>query len=160
MFWGRAIPIGARTRPLLIVLEEAHAYLSAQSKSRAAAAARRIAKEGRKYGVGLMLVSQRPSEIDPTILAQCGTLIVGEAVGLPVRALIEPPALECRPDSDDPKVVVPLGSDGKPVRPGGWTDAISSENYSSLVKCWRAQDALAGNPPADDRTNNGTKTDK
>lgn len=178
MFWGRAIPVGARARPLLITLEEAHAYLSTQSKSRAAAAARRVAKEGRKYGVGLMLVSQRPSEIDPTILAQCGTLvamrltnetdrsqirscssdnleglfsmlpilrtgealIVGEAVGLPVRALIEPPPLGRRPDSDDPKVVVPLRPDGTPERSGGWTDPVLSEDYASLVKCWREQD--------------------
>ena len=57
------------------VLEEAHNYLGSQSKGRAATAAKRIAKEGRKYGVGLMLVSQRPSEIDPTILSQCGTTI-------------------------------------------------------------------------------------
>ena len=35
---------------------------------------RRIAKEGRKFGVGTMLISQRPSEIDETILSQCGTL--------------------------------------------------------------------------------------
>ncbi len=43
-------------------------------KGSAATAVKRIAKEGRKYGVGLMLVSQRPSEIDSTILSQCGTL--------------------------------------------------------------------------------------
>ena len=79
MFWGRATPVGARRRPLLVVLEEAHTYLAAQSKSRAEAAACRIAKEGRRVGVGLMLVSQRPSEIDETILAQCGTLVVHAA---------------------------------------------------------------------------------
>jgi hypothetical protein len=182
LFWGRAIKAGGRNRPLLIALEEAHTYLSAQSKSRAAAAARRIAKEGRKYGVGLMLVSQRPSEIDPTILSQCGTmlamrltneadrsqirscasdnleglfsmlpilrtgeaLIVGEAVGLPVRALIELPSVNSRPTSDDPKVVVPLGADGQPTAPGGWTAPLLANDYSGLVKCWRTQDSLAG----------------
>lgn len=75
IFWGRLKREGGRERPLLIVLEEAHVYLGAQSKNRAATAARRIAKEGRKYGVGLMLVSQRPSEIDATILSQCGTTL-------------------------------------------------------------------------------------
>lgn len=75
MFWGRWKHEGGRERPLLVVLEEAHVYLGAQSKGRAATAARRIAKEGRKYGVGLMLVSQRPSEIDSTILSQCGTIV-------------------------------------------------------------------------------------
>jgi len=81
-FWGRALPVGGRQRPLLVVLEEAHRYLgktdkdtAASARSGASLAARRIAKEGRKYGVGIMLVSQRPSEIDPTILSQCGTMI-------------------------------------------------------------------------------------
>lgn len=81
-FWGRSLPVGGRMRPLLVVLEEAHRYLSKSDKNSsgpardgAATAARRIAKEGRKYGVGLMLVSQRPSEIDTTILSQCGTMI-------------------------------------------------------------------------------------
>lgn len=40
----------------------------------AKAMVQKIAKEGRKFGVGAMLVSQRPSEIDETILSQCGTL--------------------------------------------------------------------------------------
>jgi hypothetical protein len=38
-------------------------------------AANRIAREGRKYGVGLLLVTQRPSELPDTALAQCGTLV-------------------------------------------------------------------------------------
>jgi hypothetical protein len=78
IFWARDLPEGGRERPLLIVLEEAHAYLGKENpgeKSRSAAVAvRRIAKEGRKYGVGMMIVSQRPSEIDTTILSQCGTI--------------------------------------------------------------------------------------
>jgi len=75
LFWARNLPEGGRERPLMIVLEEAHAYVQSDSNGAAAAAVRRIAKEGRKYGVGLMLVSQRPSEIDSTILSQCGTLV-------------------------------------------------------------------------------------
>lgn len=74
IFWARNLPEGGRERPLLIVLEEAHAYLSKDNSGTAAVAVRRIAKEGRKYGVGMMIVSQRPSEIDSTILSQCGTL--------------------------------------------------------------------------------------
>src|SRR6185437_12399845 len=75
LFWARKLPEGGVERPLLFVLEEAHAYLGKQEHvGPAAAAVRRIAKEGRKYGVGVMLVSQRPSEIDPTILSQCGTI--------------------------------------------------------------------------------------
>jgi hypothetical protein len=74
VFWARNLPEGGRERPLFLVLEEAHAYLSKENAGSAAAAVRRIAKEGRKYGVGMMIVSQRPSEIDSTILSQCGTL--------------------------------------------------------------------------------------
>ena len=173
LFWGRALPVGGRNRPLMVVLEEAHAYLGTHSKGRAASAARRIAKEGRKYGVGLMLVSQRPSEIDSTILAQCGTivamrltneadrgqvrscssdnleglfsmlpilrtgeaLVVGEAVSMPVRALIDLPKEGARPDSDDPQVV-PRNRNS-----GGWTEPATDENYIELVKAWRNQDS-------------------
>lgn len=74
IFWAKNLPEGGRERPLLLVLEEAHAYLSKDNAGSAANAVRRIAKEGRKYGVGMMIVSQRPSEIDSTVLSQCGTM--------------------------------------------------------------------------------------
>jgi uncharacterized protein len=65
-----------RHRPVLVVLEEAHRYLGETGKtSMARVAAERIAREGRKYGIGLMLVSQRPSEVSETVLSQCGTII-------------------------------------------------------------------------------------
>jgi DNA helicase HerA-like ATPase len=64
-----------RPRPVLVVLEEAHRYLGETSTTLSRRAANRIAREGRKYGVGLMLVTQRPSELPDTALAQCGTLI-------------------------------------------------------------------------------------
>ena len=61
-----------RSHPVLLVLEEAHRYLR---EGLAKAAADRIAREGRKYGVGMMMVSQRPSELPETSLAQCGTIL-------------------------------------------------------------------------------------
>jgi len=65
-----------RPRPVLFVLEEAHRYLSDKDANEVTArAASRIAREGRKYGVGLLMVTQRPSELPETALAQCGTLI-------------------------------------------------------------------------------------
>lgn len=64
-----------RPRPLLVVLEEAHRYLGDSAVAMARGAANRIGREGRKYGVGLMLVTQRPSELPDTALAQCGTII-------------------------------------------------------------------------------------
>ncbi|WP_321336481.1 ATP-binding protein [uncultured Cohaesibacter sp.] len=73
MFWSRSLSQGGRHRPLLVVMEEAHIYLNHQTDSAASQIVNRIVKEGRKYGVGAMIVSQRPSEIDPTVLSQCGT---------------------------------------------------------------------------------------
>jgi len=73
LFWGRELSQGGRHRPLLIVMEEAHIYLNDGMKGMASRVVQRIVKEGRKYGVGAMIVSQRPSEIDTTILSQCGT---------------------------------------------------------------------------------------
>jgi hypothetical protein len=64
-----------RPRPVLFVLEEAHRYLGEGANEFTARSASRIAREGRKYGVGLLMVTQRPSELPETALAQCGTLI-------------------------------------------------------------------------------------
>ena len=62
---------------MLVVCEEAHRYVPADPKlgfvpTRQAIA--RIAKEGRKYGVSLGIITQRPGELDPTILSQCSTI--------------------------------------------------------------------------------------
>lgn len=75
LYWSREKTEGGVLRPLLVVMEEAHRYVSPESGNVAADIVKRIAKEGRKYGVGAMLVSQRPAEIDETVLSQCGTLI-------------------------------------------------------------------------------------
>lgn len=176
LFWARSIPEGGRERPLLIVLEEAHAYLNQTQTEAAATAVKRIAKEGRKYGIGIMLVSQRPAEIDPTILSQCGTLfalrltnatdrgqvrsaasdnleglfsmlpvlrtgeaiIVGEAVNLPIRTLIDRPSPKRRPESTDPKVIVTQTDDGY-ASPGGWNQKRDPSDYAEAVELWRQQ---------------------
>jgi len=80
MFWGRDLPGVGKERPLLVVFEEAHTYIPKGGTSQfvagyAARSVRRILKEGRKYGVGAIVVSQRPSELDETVLSQCGTFL-------------------------------------------------------------------------------------
>lgn len=63
--------------PLLVVCEEAHRYVPADKRlgfGPTRRAISRIAKEGRKYGVYLGIVTQRPAELDPTILSQCSTV--------------------------------------------------------------------------------------
>jgi len=66
-----------RQVPILLVCEEAHRYIPADIESGFAATRRsisRIAKEGRKYGVSLGIISQRPSELEPSTLSQCSTI--------------------------------------------------------------------------------------
>ena len=75
LFWAQDLPIGGRQQPLLVVLDEAHRFVPEGEDSSAHRTLSMIAKEGRKYGTGLMLVTQRPSEIDNAVLSQCGSLI-------------------------------------------------------------------------------------
>lgn len=173
LFWSRNLPEGGRERPVLFVLEEAHAYLSGTS---AASAVKRIAKEGRKYGISMMLVTQRPSEVDSTILSQCGTIfamrltnsldrntvshaasdnlselmnmlpilrtgeaiVVGEAVNLPVRAMIAAPAMRRRPESSDPLVATPVTNEG-PMGNAGWNQPRVKGRYDLVLQAWRMQ---------------------
>ena len=76
MFWGRFVENTGRDRPILVAYEEAHSYLGKEDDTRyAKEAVERIFKEGRKFGIGAMVISQRPSELSETILAQVGTFI-------------------------------------------------------------------------------------
>lgn len=173
LFWSRNLAQGGRNRPLLIVMEEAHNYLGSDNNCRASKIVRRIVKEGRKYGISAMIVSQRPSEIDPTILSQCGTtialrltnsndrgiiantvsdnlsnlvntlpilktgesIIVGEAVRMPMRAIITYPDVKNRPDSNDPEVA------SDEAGRGGWNTplTVKGEDYKNIEKAWRLQ---------------------
>lgn len=173
VLWARGLPEGGRERPLMMVFEEAHSYLRKEESGVAGEQVRRVVREGRKYGVGAVVVSQRPSELDPTILSQCGTLIalrlanaadrqqiigtasenfqgllanlpilrtgeaiiLGEAVGMPMRVQIDRLAPERRPDSHDPLVVAP-----EPL-PGGWTrPRFPDPDYDAVAAAWRSQD--------------------
>lgn len=80
-FWSDPGPAGDERHPVVIVCDEAHLYLPSSAAStgplerRALENFERIAKEGRKYGVGLLVVSQRPSDVSTTILSQCSNII-------------------------------------------------------------------------------------
>jgi DNA helicase HerA-like ATPase len=71
--WSRNEP----QRPILLVCEEAHRYIPAgqETSSSVGRILGRIAKEGRKYGVSLGLITQRPSDLAEGVLSQCGTII-------------------------------------------------------------------------------------
>ncbi|WP_210013923.1 ATP-binding protein [Pseudomonas palmensis] len=165
--WGRNVTEGMRERPLLIVLEEAHRYLGKSENGHSKEMVQRIAKEGRKFGVGAMIVSQRPSEIDETILSQCGTIIslrinnstdrgivkaamsdglAGIVDSLPIlrtgEAIIVGEAAQlptrCRFN------VLPddkYPNSGDPKIGEKWNSSRSNEDYSRLVRAWRNQDS-------------------
>ena len=72
--WGR----DEKMRPILLVCEEAHRYVPNEKNADGSSVGRilsRIAKEGRKYGVSMGLITQRPSDLAEGVLSQCGTII-------------------------------------------------------------------------------------
>jgi len=72
--WGRE----EQTRPILLVCEEAHRYVPNEANADGSSVGNilsRIAKEGRKYGISLGLITQRPSDLAEGVLSQCGTII-------------------------------------------------------------------------------------
>lgn len=168
LYWARDLSEGGRERPTLLVFEEAHTYINSRSEV-SGSSIRRVVKEGRKYGVGAMIITQRPAEIDSTVLSQCGTIValrlansadrariasavsdnltgllsvlpalrtgeaivVGEAVPMPLRALVDFP--DRPPRSGDPMVVSRL-------QPGGWDKEREPEDYADVVQRWRSSD--------------------
>lgn len=178
LFWSREKTEGGVLRPLLIVMEEAHRYVSPESGNVASEIVKRIAKEGRKYGVGAMLVSQRPSEVDETVLSQCGTLVAlrlsnpadrsrvkgalpdnlaGLMDLLPVlrtgEAIIAGEAarlpVRCR-ISLPPADQLPRSCD--PAVSEAWRTRRVAEGYDRVVASWRAQRTTAVvNPVSIDR---------
>jgi len=180
LFWARNLSQGGKHRPLLLVMEEAHIYLNDSFKGIASKTVQRIVKEGRKYGIGAMIVSQRPSEINSTILSQCGTffamrlanstdrshitgtlsdnlegltdmlpilrtgeaIILGEAVKLPMRTIIQAPPIGKRPNSQDP-IIYDTVPDEDSQNMGGWGIPMEkTPNYEELSEAWRAKSPI------------------
>lgn len=166
LFWARGKSEGGVARPLLVVMEEAHRYLSKDMDGLAKAMVQRIVKEGRKFGLGAMVVSQRPSEVDETILSQCGTFIalrlsnstdrskvqsalpdnLGAVVdSLPVlrvgEAVItgEAARLPIRCRITLPDAPHRPNSEDPPVAEK-WMGIRLPENYGRVAASWRAQD--------------------
>jgi hypothetical protein len=84
----RHIKANETALPTVLVLEEAHTFVRKDADHGASEAAadvcrqvfERIAREGRKFGLGLVLASQRPSELSPTVLAQCNSFLLHRIV--------------------------------------------------------------------------------
>lgn len=75
-FVANFIPKQRGKYPIVIVLEEAQNYIAENKDSIAKTVFERIAREGRKYGISLIVSSQRPSELSKTVLSQCNSFII------------------------------------------------------------------------------------
>ena len=75
-FVSNFMPAERGTHPVVIVLEEAQNYIAEKDDSVAKRVFERIAREGRKFGVSLIVSSQRPSELSKTVLSQCNSFII------------------------------------------------------------------------------------
>jgi len=152
--------------PVLLVLEEAHNYVPNRQDVRftaARTAIERITKEGRKYGIGTVVVSQRPKELSETVLSQCNNFVAMRLTNPDdqdyVRRLVPDslsglmsmlPALrtgealilgDCvalptrvMVDCPDPK---PMSSDVEYAK--WWTSGIKEMDVDRIVKRWRAR---------------------
>lgn len=171
LFWAQNLPIGGREQPLLIVLDEAHLFVPREKDSPAHRTVSMIAKEGRKYGTGLLLVTQRPFEIARSALSQCGSMvalrttnsadkgIVAGALPDELGGLAEQlPSLRTgegifvgsvMPIPSRVRVRLarhkPIGDD--PQLPEVWQTGERPESslYSDAVAGWRAQSIPSGN---------------
>jgi DNA helicase HerA-like ATPase len=168
LYWGMNLPVGGKQQPLLVVLDEAHRFLREGTDTAATRACERIAKEGRKYGIGLATVTQRPSDINPAVLSQAGTTIALRVTNRADRAAIEGtitddlggltdllPALrtgEALILGDALQVPSrvrvykaperPVGDD--PKLPQAWLEERpDTAEYTAVVAGWRAQSAAA-----------------
>ncbi|MCL6589872.1 MAG: ATP-binding protein [Firmicutes bacterium] len=104
-------------KPVVLVCDEAHLYLPVKEgvnpvEKRALENFERIAKEGRKYGVGLLVVSQRPSDVSSTILCQCNNFIALRLTNATDQAVVK----KLMPDNLEPLMdVLPILDVGEAV---------------------------------------------
>lgn len=122
--------------PVHLLLEEAHRYVASTPSRYALDAAKvfeRIAKEGRKYGMFLMVASQRPSELSKTVLSQCSNFVV-HRIQNPGRPVADP--------SDDAihfrSCPQATAISSQTARPGIWNLGQSADNLSRPGCCAKA----------------------
>jgi uncharacterized protein len=183
LFWGQDLPVGGRQQPLLVMLDEAHLFVPEGNQTPAHRTLSMIAKEGRKYGTGLMLITQRPSEIDSAILSQCGSIValrmtngtdrsrVSSAVPDDLGGLVDQlPSLrtgegiflgEVMPIPSRVRIRKalnkPIGDD--PKLPEAWMaeDRPDGAGYGQALAKWRAQSTAA--EPVEQGEETGEDTD-
>ncbi|MEM7068725.1 MAG: DUF87 domain-containing protein, partial [Pseudomonadota bacterium] len=137
--------------PLLFVCEEAHRYASANHSigfGPTRRALSRIAKEGRKYGVFLGLVTQRPAELDPTIISQCSTLFAMRMANEQDQMLLRSAVADAAANLLD---FVPSLGTGEVVGFGEGMPVPARMTFSRLENCMvpRSETATLSSPGGD-----------
>jgi len=144
-----------RIPPFLSVIEEAHNFIPSgaegQSGTPSVDVIRKIITEGRKFGTGLLLISQRPSRLDETTLSQCNTFLIFRLVNPRDQAFVEK-VMENLTKADS-RLLPGFGPgqgivSGQAVRfplliqvdydPDLVTQAIGDEDFLTAVKTWQA----------------------
>lgn len=171
----------AKVLPTVITLEEAHNFIKKYNESDEVSATEicsqvfeKIAREGRKFGLSMMISSQRPSELSATILSQCNTFLLHRIVNDRDQDLIrrlvpdniggllsELPILPTRKAillgwASPIPILVEMNDLAKKYRPKSddpdfwdvWTGALNrDENWADVVEEWQGQAAIADAPP-------------
>lgn len=131
--------------PIAIFCDEAHLYMPSSSESsmdtQSVGSFERIAKEGRKYGVGLVVISQRPSEVNRTVLSQCNNFVAMRLTNADDQAVIK----RLLPDSlGDYSEMLPILDIGEAIAVGDASilpsrikvDAPNLKPRSATVNFW------------------------
>ncbi len=103
--------------PVVLVIEEAHVFISSSSETASKHQAELVVREGRKFGVGLIIVSQRPRGLDPNILSQIGSLAVLRIVHPEDQTYI---AKHCEPATQEIMEQLPGLNVGEAILVGEW----------------------------------------
>jgi len=103
--------------PVVLVIEEAHVFISSNTETASKYQAELVVREGRKFGVGLVIVSQRPRGLDPNILSQIGSLAVLRIVHPEDQIYI---AKHCEPATQELMEQLPGLNVGEAILVGEW----------------------------------------
>ena len=170
--------VGRGEFPVILVLEEAQNYIREGRKSEEDSISKqvfeRIAREGRKFGLGLVVASQRPSELSKTVLSQCNSFVVHRlqnpedlryfreiVPGIYGQLLDQLPALaprsalvlgECvqAPVLVEMREADPIPRSKNPQFYKSWTGESPVPDVEAVCAKWEGQDALAGDEQAED----------
>ncbi len=144
-----------RIPPFLSVIEEAHNFIPSVSEGQAGTPSvdviRKIITEGRKFGTGLLLISQRPSRLDETTLAQCNTFLILRLVNPRDQSFVEK-VMENLTKADSR--LLPSFGPGQGIVSGQAvrfplliqvdfdrdlvTEAIADEDFLSAARAWKS----------------------